>query len=120
MKTKEQLQAEVRKLQLQLNKIVEAEDAARDAAYLGRCFKARNNYSCPSKPSDYWWVYIKVTSIKDGIQGLMFQIDCNGRIDIKPNEFFMAQTLDNDTPITDAQFDKAWLKCLDAAKALGC
>lgn len=117
LKTKEQLESEIRKLSIQLNKIKDAEDDARNATYLGRCFKTCNSYSCPQKPGDYWWLYVKVTSVKDGIKGLMFQVDCNGRIEIQPKDYLMANTLDSYTPISSAQWDKAWLKCLDQARA---
>lgn len=116
LKTKEQLELEIRKLNIQLNKIKDTEDDARNATYLGRCFKTRNNYSCPQKPSDYWWLYVKVTSVKNGIKGLMFQVDYNGRIEIQPKEYLMANTLDSYTPISSAQWDKAWFNCLIAAR----
>lgn len=43
----------------------EVKAEAENASLLGRFFKARNNYSCPEKPSDYWPLYSAVV----GVQG---------------------------------------------------
>jgi hypothetical protein len=84
MKNREQLEAEMAPLQRALNKLRDAETRAQSQALVGKCFKYRNNYSCPSKPSDYWWLYIKVT----GLSGTWpktfeFQVDKYSRIEIK-------------------------------------
>ncbi len=43
------------------------ERRAENAALVGKTFKYRNNYSCPKKPSDYWYLYVKVTGMnRDG------------------------------------------------------
>lgn len=30
----------------------------------GTCYKTKNTYGCPKKPSDYWFLYTKITKIK--------------------------------------------------------
>ncbi len=116
-KTKEQLESEIRTLSVQWNKIKDKEDAAIDASFLGRFFKTRNNYSCPKKPSDYWWLYAKVVCVKSGIKATSFQVDCNGRIEIRQNDYFMSNTLLSYTEISQLQYEKAWLKCLEQISA---
>lgn len=32
---------------------------------IGRCFKYRNNYSCPEKDDDYWFLYLKIIGVED-------------------------------------------------------
>lgn len=34
-------------------------------AFVGKCFKYRNSYSCPQQESDYWWLWVKVIGVKD-------------------------------------------------------
>lgn len=34
-------------------------------AFIGKCFKYRNSYSCPQEESDYWWLWIRIIGLKD-------------------------------------------------------
>lgn len=72
---------DVAKLKAELDEAVKASDAARvrsmelqerydDAvtapkrrAFVGKCFKVRDNYSSPQKASDFWYDYIRVVSV---------------------------------------------------------
>lgn len=75
---------------------------------LGKAYKRRNNYSCPKKPSDYWWDYALVTSLSE--DGLLwaksFCIDSNGQITIEPKR--MIYHAQDWTPIPKPEFTKAW------------
>lgn len=94
----------------------------------GKYFKYRNNYSCPEKPSDYWFMYTKVTEVKpedvymigDGptcyYNGWSFQTDKNGEIFIKLSEQGYAHRLQ--TEITEAEFLEAWNKLNNTLKSL--
>lgn len=72
-----------------INAHAEATYAAKRAAmvgFVGRFFKYRNCYSCPSKPSDYWWLYGAATSV-DGcgwLKGWTFQRDRDGGVRVEP------------------------------------
>jgi hypothetical protein len=113
---KEELEFQLRTVSAELNEIKEAETEAANQALLGKCFKTRNNYSCPEKPSDYWWLYVKVTEI-DGaaLKCLRFQIDKGGRIDIEPGAFYASWGLNGYTEIKPAEFNKALSKTMSAA-----
>lgn len=54
--------------------------------YVGKCFKYRNNYSCPQTEKDYWWLYSQVIGIigKDQCIVNSFEVDSEGQIRIHP------------------------------------
>lgn len=110
MKTKEQLEAEIAPLRKQLHRLRDLELKERSVALLGRCFKYRNCYSLPKKPSDYWWLYVKVVSVNYWPVTFEFQTDRNGRIEVKQNK--CASGLDNGnesyTEISQKEFAAAW------------
>lgn len=113
MERKEELRRQLKVLHEELNTITDAEDDVRNATFVGKCFKTRNNYSCPKIAKDYWWLYFKVLRAADvGLYCLCFQIDCNGRIDIEPNVYMTANSFDSYTPIKPAEFEKAWTRCV--------
>ncbi len=112
MGRKEELQRQLKALHEELNTIIDAENEKRDALFVGRCFKTRNNYSCPKSEKDYWWLYLKVLRADTGLYCLRFQIDCNGRIEIDPDAYMTSNSLDSYTPIKPAEFEKAWNRCV--------
>lgn len=112
MSRKEELQRQLKALNDELNAIIDAENDKRDATYVGKCFKVRNNYSCPESEKDYWWLYIKVLRVDTGLLCLRFQIDCYGRIEIEPEAHMTANSLDRYTPMKPADFEKAWTRCV--------
>lgn len=56
----------------------------------GTVWRVKNNYSCPKKPSDYWWLYCKVLKIhKNGeVDLIRFQMDHKGMLMVEPNKDF--------------------------------
>lgn len=113
MVRKEELQRQLKALHEELNTITDAENDERDATFVGRCFKVKNNYSCPKTEKDYWWLYLKVLRADTGLYCLRFQIDCNGDIRIEPGAYMTANALEGYTAIKPAEFEKAWAKCVD-------
>ena len=90
----------------------------------GKCFKFRNNYSCPEKKSDYWWMYKQVIAIpEDGIYQTStgvschlkcwtFQTDKYGASTINPDDTTYAHSLGEE--ITKEEFDAAFEKMIKA------
>lgn len=106
----EVLKARARNIGEQIGAI---EDAARrdtNGKKVGKFYKTRNNYSVPSKPSDYWWLYECVTRMDDGgfLWTMAFQTDKNGTISIEPERY--AYHMQYGTEITKAEFDRAWMR----------
>jgi len=60
-------------------------------ALVGKCFRSRNNYSCPEKRSDYWFIYRRVDGLtKDGdLRIFTFECDKFGEVRIKKDDFAM-------------------------------
>lgn len=88
MPTLDELKATARKANEAIGKIESQKRYEENKATLGKHFKYRNNYSCPEKPSDRWWLYAKVTKIdKYGyISTLQFETDKYGHISVKEND----------------------------------
>lgn len=109
---KEGLQQIIRAARGRLGDIEHKERVADLRKKVGQCFKYRNNYSCPAKPSDYWWMYIKIIEARDGEAICFeFQIDRYGHLTVKPraNNYSIEPSADRGyTPISNADFDKAW------------
>lgn len=107
-------------------KLWEAEAVARDranAALVGKCFRYRNSYSCPTKPEDYWFMYVKVIAAKDGqVSVFQFQTDKDGKFSIDPINRYCSLN-ENYRPITEKQFAAAWVSQNNdvrvAAQAIG-
>lgn len=80
-------------------------------AAIGRCFKYRNSYSCPRKPSDYWFLYVRVTRI-DALgyaTGWSFQTDSNGELQVKATER-LAIFPGNWQQVSAREFNRAWTR----------
>lgn len=90
--TKEQLQKQLEKIQVQESKGFADKHYPAFQQFIGKCFKYRNSFSADKK----WWLYIKVTDIKkssvyaihDGspscrYNGFSFQVDWYGNISIE-------------------------------------
>ena len=81
---KEQLQKTINQARSRLMKIEERELFAKHKDLLGRCFRYRNNYSCP-KPNEHWWVFLRVRKVSGRwIYTDQFQTDYNGNSRIEP------------------------------------
>jgi hypothetical protein len=110
-KTKEQLEAEIAPLQAALHRLKDAETLKESRALVGKCFKYRNCYSCPQKPSDYWWLYVKVVGVGDyWPTTLEFQTDKDGRIEIKTSDCAVIREGGGHIEIPAKEFNAAWKK----------
>ena len=94
----------------EISELEEAEKKPIRLALIGKCFKYRNCYSCPEKPSDYWYLYLKVLRIK-GANAIVeeFQCDKYGEIQIKPAKeiYYPENTLKMYELIPDSEYKKA-------------
>lgn len=110
MKTKEELLAELGRIRRAIDKIETVESLATNKTYLGKCFKYRNNFSCPKKPSDYWWLYTEVISFDaDCLHVWSFQTDARGEIYINSKEQQFAP-MNGHVEIKKSEFETAWKK----------
>ena len=86
----------------------EDRDAAQ-AAIVGRCFKYRNSYSCPESDDDRWWLYAKVTHVRDGsVWCFEFQRDSRGHFEVRPSHPSSVRDFSGWTEIDDAELNAAW------------
>jgi len=86
-----------------------AQQEKENSRLIGSCFKYRNNYSCPEKPSDYWWMYTQVLKADGGsLVCWEFQRDKNGKIEIDFQRFYYPHLLEGHIKITRKEFAKAW------------
>lgn len=108
METKEALEAQLADARRKLGKILDAEQRKKNSALVGKCFKyPKNCYSCPSKPSDYWPVFVKVMRLGQygTLRTMEFQTDKNGRLEIRFDDH---GTLSGHVPISESEFQRAW------------
>lgn len=115
--SKEELQQTIAAARRKLSKIETAENYAEAKQLLGKCFKTRNNYSCPEKPSDYWWLYCRIIKVdKDAdMRGFKFQTDKRGAIFIDPNEYVFRH-MNGWQEISLAEYKQALSKLQDKIK----
>lgn len=90
-----------------LHKIRDAERLEENKHLAGKTFRGRNSFSCPEKPSDYWWHYTKIQSVDAAgmLTMFSFQIDRYGQHDVKVEKHRYSVYGD---PISTAKFNKAW------------
>lgn len=102
------LTQQARKVNAKLAAIRDAERTEENAALVGKCFRYRNCYSCPEKPSDYWPLYAKVQRIdKHGyLTVFTFETDKDGAVRIKTEKFMMSMS--GYEPITLDRFKAEW------------
>jgi len=102
---------EAKRLKLEAKRLKEDMPALKKK-YLGKCFKYKNCYSMPSKPSDYWWLYIKITGIEDNnyFRAMTFEDDGKGRIEFEINKWH--SLFDKHIPITFKEYKKQGSKIL--------
>lgn len=90
---------------------------------IGKCFKIRNSYSCPEKPSDSWFLYVRITDIKEkdlyvassgeclcSYSGFSFQTDKYGSVKIDTKDSGYVHSLGEEIP--ELEFEKAWNKMI--------
>lgn len=119
MENMDALKSEARKINEKISRIEHDARATENKQHIGRCFKYRNSYSCPEKPSDYWWLYIRVTGLlKDGsVEYTEFQIDKYGEVTIKAKKQ-MYWVRDGYRPISKSEFDRAWRRTMEKIKSI--
>lgn len=89
----------------------------RNAALVGKCFTARNNYSCPEGPQDYWPMYGKVLAAEDGdVVMFEFQRDKSGKYEIEPS-VRRSSLYSGYREISEAEFRSAWLRMVEEMNA---
>lgn len=108
-RTESEIEAELAPLLAERNRLRDEKVEAESLAFVGKCFKYRNCYSCPKEPSDYWWMYTKVVSVGEYWPvAFEFQTDRDGRITVEKKECF--HRLDGYDEITAKEFNAAWRK----------
>jgi len=110
MPTLEVLRKQARDAGEAISKIETEKRRKAHAKLVGRSYRYRNSYSCPEKPSDYWWMYTKVTSMDDDgyLRGLQFQVDRDGNIMIEFAHYLYHHLNGGYEPIKTVEFDRAW------------
>lgn len=93
----------------EISRIEVRERVAEANSLLGRCFKYRNSYSCPEKPSDYWWLYLRVVGVDKfgGLECFEFQIDKYGDLSVRPKRHAYL-SITGYTTIRLTEFSRAW------------
>ena len=123
---KEQLKKQLQKIKdLERKKLIE-KHYPKFKKLEGNCYKKKNHYGSPKKPSDYWFTYTKVLEIKE--EDIFYDI-----IDNKVLSRFIGISFDIDKfgirqddsyvhllgkKITEKEFSKAFNKQLSMAKKL--
>ena len=75
---------------------------------IGICYKYHNCYSCPEKPSDYWWIYIKIIGLKDDEYITeTFQEDKFGWLTYELNHPMRDSMLDSAKKIKSTEYETA-------------
>jgi hypothetical protein len=86
--------------------------------YEGKYFKFRNNFSCPEKPSDYWFIFYRVDEVisPDFCYTTAFQTDKYGVITIerKKQNHLNLLTIE----ITKKEFNNEYNKMFRKIKAI--
>lgn len=89
--------------------------------FVGKAYRFKNCYSCPSSEADYWWSYSKVLKVgEDGrLCAVGFEVDCNGEVCVRSNiEYGWTRFLDMEK-ITDEELRRAWQKLVDRVNEIG-
>lgn len=82
----QKLRLQLAKAHVQIDKIEDEKRLKAGRKLVGKCFKYRNCFSCPSSDADYWWLYCRVLGLtKNGHpEGIHFQVDRDGRASMEP------------------------------------
>lgn len=128
--TKEQLQKQLNAIAKQEEKELIEKHYPEFKKLEGTFYKTRNNYSCPEKPSDYWFLYTKITEIKpddvydtrgNGVachfKGWSFQTCKYSNFSVEQEKRGYVHSLGKQ--ITEQEFIEAWNKAMSALDKLG-
>ena len=108
MESVEQLEKIAHDAQEKLSRIRSDKYKSENGSKVGKTFRTRNSYSCPEKPSDYWWLYAKVTRMDNAgmLHATTFQTDKYGVVSVNFDQcVHHAQYYD---PCPAADFKTAW------------
>jgi hypothetical protein len=114
MDKKEELQNTIDAARAELFQIEQVEGIAQAKEFVGKCFKYRNCFSCPSDESDYWWKYRYIhRQAGANLYSLTFEKCSNNTISIIPDDS-VAPYLFTDVwqEISSDEFSDAWAKLL--------
>lgn len=104
----EQLREQARSAAEKIDAIETRERRAKNAKLVGKTFRTRNSYSCPEKPSDYWWLWAKCTRMDEHgfLYAFKFQTDKYGNVEIKPDDY--SYHMQHYDPVSPAKYNAAW------------
>lgn len=105
----ETLKQQARAVAEKIGRIEDAERYAQNKKLEGKAFKYRNSYSCPDKPSDYWWMYTKVLKVtRDFIHIHQFQTDRYGSVTIDLEKKHYRHFHGGFVEIKSSEFERQW------------
>lgn len=131
MNKKEELRKQLSEIEKQERQDLIKAEYPKFELLIGKCFKYKNSYSCPKKPSDYWYMYSKIVSITPndiyigGISNnevlsrcivVTFQTDKYGVININPHYSTYVHSLGEEIGIHE--FNKEFDKVIDRIKKI--
>lgn len=121
MKTKIQLQEELRKIEEKEFQELMEKHYPEFKKLEGKCFKIKNCYSNPRNESDYWFLYIKIQKIEredlyllrgedisSNFHGISFQKDKYGIVSIDFEYSNYVHSMSEENEITNKEFKTAW------------
>lgn len=112
---KKKLTSELNTIRNQLWQIDSDEKERQNAPLVGLCFKYKNNYSIPEKPSDYWYMYSRVTSLNgDGLNVFSFQTDKDGKLTVEPDGYQVQVYGD---PCSPDEFNREFKKAISKVES---
>lgn len=114
-KTREQLEADLRRTREAIHRLEAQELDPAAKALVGKCFKYRNSYGVGSED---WWMYVRVIDAKHymDIRCLVAQRTSRNSIEIRQETFVMGSLKsDGYQRITRRQFNSAVRRILDTA-----
>jgi hypothetical protein len=109
--TEQQLRKEAKRIRDALHKIESDRMAKENQAYLGKCFKYRNNYGpdCPG-----WWLYARVISVGPDMKAFRFEETSTGDFSANRGTYW---GFDGWTEIPEKTFLAEWEKFLSKLQA---
>lgn len=103
---KQELQEIINKARESLGDIENAEWMQENIGKIGTFWKYCNSYSCPEKPSDYWWIYRRIKGIEEQrFITFDFCIDKDGKLAVEECKW---STLSGWMPCAEAEYRRAW------------
>lgn len=107
-------------LRIEQEKLYKKEELPKLKNLVGSYWKYRNSYSGPTKPEDYWWLYCRVDKLQENerfLETTEFQIDSDGKIEIKGSHIYNADCfLNGYKSIDKEEFEDAFFKLIKKVK----